>query len=255
VLAGSLAPYGDPPGHPRIRPLFFLRELFCLEGRRKLTPQQCPPVRADVLAVHPINISGGPRRSANHPDDAASGDIGELKRVLRAAETAGNVQPGGRRPLWATEFWFWRLAGADSQEGGLPPQRVARYVEEGLYLLWRERVQVAVYFRLRDTVITEPPLGLFSFESTGSTPKPVLQAFRFPFVADRRSKKSVRAWGKSPSAGRLSIELRKGGGWRSVKRIGVQRGEVFTTDLRLRRAAILRARVAGEQSLTWRLRR
>jgi hypothetical protein len=210
-----------------------------------------PAVRTDVLSAHPINISGGPRKSAIHPDDAASGDVGEVRRVLRAAETGGNVQPGGRRPLWATEFWFWRLPGPNSQAGKVPPQRLARHVEEALYLLWRERVKVAVYYRLRDTVITEPPLGLFSFEST---PKPALQAFRFPFVAERRSRKSVRAWGKSPNAGRLSIELRRRGKWRRVKRINVGRGEVFTTDLRLRDAAILRARVAGEQSLTWRQR-
>jgi hypothetical protein len=251
VVGGSLAPYGDEPGRTRTRPLFFLRELFCLEGRRKLTPRQCPAARADVFSAHPINISGGPRRSAINPDDASSGDIGEVRRVLRAAETGGNVQPAGRRPLWATEFWFWRLPGSDGKLAKVPPRRMARYIEEALYLLWRNRVEVAVYYRLRDTLITEPPLGLFSFDST---PKPALQAFRFPFVTERRSRKSVRAWGKSPNAGRLSIERRKGGKWRRIKRVNVGEGEVFTTRLRLRDAAILRARVAGEHSLTWRQR-
>jgi hypothetical protein len=33
VVVGSLAPYGDEPGGARTRPLEFLRELFCLNGK------------------------------------------------------------------------------------------------------------------------------------------------------------------------------------------------------------------------------
>jgi hypothetical protein len=247
VLGGATAPYGDPPGGPRMRPLFFLRELFCLEGGRKLKPEQCPPVKMDAFSVHPINTSGGPRQSAIHPDDATSADLGHVKRVLRAGEEGRNVQPRGRRPLWATEFWF------SLTSGGLPsPQKYARWIEEALYLFWKKEVKAAIYFRLRDpegATIFLP--GLFSPEGT---PKPALQAFRFPFVTERRSAKRVQAWGKSPQKGKLRIERQSGGTWRTVKTLKVRRGGVFATKLGLRKAATLRARVGGEESLTWRQR-
>src|SRR3712207_8107630 len=40
VIAPALAPYGDPPGGSRMRPLVFLRELFCLKGRRHPKPKR-----------------------------------------------------------------------------------------------------------------------------------------------------------------------------------------------------------------------
>jgi hypothetical protein len=250
VMGPSLAPHGEPPGGLRMRPLLFLRELFCLEGRHKLKPKKCPPVKVDVLSVHPINPfrgSGGPFESAIHPDDAPVGDVGRLERVLRAAEKGGNVQPGGRRPLWATEFWMFRL------DRDVPLVMEARWIEEALYLFWKQGIKAAIYFHLRDRdVPTNVPTGLFSADGT---PKPGLQAFRFPFVTERRSRKRVRAWGKSPQQGTLRIERKTGGRWRAVKNIQVRRGEVFATKLRLRKPARLRATVAGEQSLTWRQRR
>ena len=64
-------------------------------------------------------------------------------------------------------------------------------------------------------------------------PKPALTAFRFPFVTDRTSADVVRAWGKAPRGGRLTIERKHGGGWKRVKRLKVGNGKVFTTKLRL----------------------
>jgi hypothetical protein len=249
VMGPGLGPHGDPSGGQRMRPLLFLRELFCLQGRQKLKPTECPPVKMDVLSVHPIStfnrdLGDRPFESAIHPDDASTADVGRLRRVLRAAEKGGNVQPGGRRPLWATEFWIFRL------DRRVPLVTEARWVEEALYLFWKQRLKTAIYFHLRDggDVV---PTGLFAVDGT---PKPALQAFRFPFVTERQSRKRVRAWGKSPQQGELRIERKTGGRWRGVKKVNVQRGEVFATKLRLRKSARLRAAVAGEQSLTWRQR-
>ncbi len=105
VISAGTSPYGQPPGGFSMRPIAFLRELFCLNSR--LNPTKCPAIpRLDVLAHHPITTSGGPRRSAIHPDDAAMPDFNRIRRVLRAAERAGRVRPRGRHPLWATEFWW-----------------------------------------------------------------------------------------------------------------------------------------------------
>lgn len=253
VIGGATSAYGDPPGGLRMRPLAFLRKLFCLKGRRKLKPRSCPPVKLDVLSDHPINTSGGPRRSAIHPDDAATADVGNVRRVLRAAEKGGNVQPRGRRPLWVTEFWWLsKPPGSPNERIAVPLGKHARWIEESLYLFWKKKVKAAFYFRVRDPLGTEVPSGLFFADGE---PKPALTAFRFPFVTERRSRQRVQAWGKSPATGKLRIERRKGGKWRNEKRLNVGEGKVFATKLRLRRGARLRARVGGEKSLTWRQRR
>jgi hypothetical protein len=74
VIAPALAPYGDAPGGSRVRPLKFLRDFFCLKGRRKPKPKKdCPKQelpRLDIFSHHPINLSGGPPTvSATHPDE------------------------------------------------------------------------------------------------------------------------------------------------------------------------------------------
>ena len=69
VVAGSTAPYGDPAGGRRMRPLRFLRGLLCVQKKgAKIAAAKCSD-RADfdVLSHHPINLSGGPGRSAINP--------------------------------------------------------------------------------------------------------------------------------------------------------------------------------------------
>ena len=90
--------------------------------------------------------------------------------------------------------------------------------------------------------------GLYFFDGT---PKPSLTAFRFPFVAERRSERMLRLWGRAPVAGKLVIERRGNGGWRRVGGERVKAGEVFTDELEQRGAVKLRASVGGERSLVW----
>ena len=97
----------------------------------------------DVLAHHPISTQNPPTYSAISPDDAAMSDFDRLTRVLRAAESAGVVRPGGKRPVWATEFWW--------HDRPVPPATQARYVEQALYVLWKQRVKVAIQYFIRDS--------------------------------------------------------------------------------------------------------
>ena len=254
VIGGALAPYGTARGGKRMRPLFFLRELLCLKGRRKLKPKRCPPVKMDAFSHHAISL-GSPRSKPHHPDDAPTGQIGRVKRTVRAAEKGGNVTPRGRRPLWVTEFWWPSSPPASANVplpfGGVPLEKQARWIEEALYLFWTKGFDTAIYFQIRDPSDGGFPTGLFFADDT---PKPAAQAFRFPFVTERQSRKRVRAWGKSPQAGELVIERHKGGDWRPLKALNVGAGNVFTTKLKLRGAAVLRARVGDEQSREWRQR-
>jgi len=255
VVSGGTGPFGDLAGGGRTRPVAFLRELFCLEGEKKLEPQPCPKVQMDVLAHHPISGPNPATYNAINSDDAATSDIDRLERVLRAAEKAGVVRPGGKRPIWATEFWW--ISKPPKPSSGLAEalavstRQQARYIEQALYVLWKQRVRVALQYLIRDPGGSDLyQTGLFS--SDGKQ-KLALKAFRFPFVTDRRSRKRVLAWGRSPRAGKVKVQANKRGKWRTAKRIRVRKDEVFTA--RLRGSKKMRAQIGGQKSLVWKGRR
>ena len=260
VVGPSLGPFGRAPNGRRgprnelagTRPLWFLRELLCLRHNARMTPTKCPRAkraRFDVLSHHPINPAGSPAGEAAHPDSVVGGDLGQLNKVMRKAEKAGNVVPARiRRPLWVTEFW-WTTNPPDAGGYGVRPMKQARNIEEALYVFWRAGVERAYGFMIRDT--RSNPTGLYT--QTGQ-PKPSLTAFRFPLVADRRSKRQVLVWGRSPADGRLKIEKRKPGGWKTLARTSVKSDKIFTETLRFRGKAKLRARIGAERSLAWRVK-
>jgi hypothetical protein len=248
VVAGAMAPYGDPPGGARMRPLTFVRKLFCLT--RQLKPAKCrSEPHLDVLSDHPINTSGGPHLSARNRNDLVIADFHRLRAVLRAAERAHHVRPRGRHPLWVTEFW-WTTE--PNEFGFVVPslRKQAYWIEEAFYLLWRQGASVAMNLYIRDNPSGEVQTGLYLADGN---PKPSSQSFRFPFVSHRRSHKRVAVWGKAPRSGALAIQRRRPhGGWGTLKRLGVRRGEVFSPNLTLRGAATLRGTVGGVASLAWR---
>ena len=254
VISAGTTPYGQPPGGVVMRPIAFLRELFCLNSR--LNGTKCPTIpRLDVLAHHPITTSGGPRRSAIHRDDAAMPDFDRVRRVLRAAERAGHIRPRGPHPVWATEFW-WITDPPSSL--GVPPRTQARRIAETLYLLWKQRVSVGINVLIRDNpYFPDDPFG--SLQSglffVDGEPKPSARSFRFPFVTERLSPKKIIAWGKAPLEGVVRIERKRGKGWRRLESLHVGVGEVFARRLRMRGSARLRASIGGERSLVWRQRR
>ncbi|HST90825.1 MAG TPA: hypothetical protein VLJ13_01350, partial [Brevundimonas sp.] len=184
VVSGGTAPYGDAPGGVRTRPLAFLRSLLCLKGKgRKLRPRRCPdPAKLNALAHHPINTSGGPLRSAINRDDVSTPDLGNVTRLLRVAERRRTIRPGGRRPVWVTEFW-WNTNPPNTARG-FSPARQARAIEQSLYLFWKAGADTAFNFVIGDTA-TRPNVhagfqgGAFFQDGR---PKPALTAFQFPFV-------------------------------------------------------------------------
>jgi hypothetical protein len=255
VVTGGVAPYGDAPGGQRMRPLVFLRTLLCVKNRRKLKAAPCPVApKFDVLADHPINTSGGPGRSAINPDDASTPDVPQVMRILRAADRRHRLTPR-RHDLWITEFW-WNTNPPNTVRG-VSPVRQARWIEDALYLFWKAGAKVALNLQLVDSPFNpSSPLsttqsGLFF---VNGTPKPSLEAFRFPFVSSRASGKRVRIWGKAPVSGRLEIQRLRGQSWVTVSSLQATAGSVFTRRLKLRSAATLRAVIGAEVSLSRRQR-
>lgn len=254
VITGGTAPYGDLPGGARMQPGLFWRTLLCLKGRAQLRPRNCPdPAHFDIAAHNPINV-GRPGLRALSLDDISTPDLDRLERILRKAKRTGRLRPRRAKPLWATEIW-WDSNPPDPR--GVPASRHARWLAESFYLLWKQGVKKAIWFQIRDA--PSQPGGYAATFQTGlflldGTPKLAYQAYRFPFVADRLGKGTVRVWGMAPSPGGLLVQRKGGGGWRTVKRLSAGPDRVFVGKLQLRHAAKLRARADGETSLVWRQR-
>lgn len=253
VIAGGLAPFGDEPGEERMRPIVFLRRLFCLRARTDQRIRGCgPPARFDVLSHHPIN-QAAPRQSAESPLDVTTPDLGRIKVVLRAARKLGTIRPRRPKPLWVTEFWW---VSNPPSSFGVPPRKQARWLEEALYLFWKQGVRVAFWLAIRDPEPAPDAIGLGLYFANG-TPKPALRAFRFPLVVSRAlpAAAAVSVWGITPSSGPVTVQRRRGAKWVTVKRIAHKRPGVFTTRLQVPGKATMRAVTSsGESSLPWTVR-
>jgi hypothetical protein len=250
VIAGSMAPFGDPPGGARTPPVQFLRSLLCLQGGR-LKPLACPEkAHFDVLSHHPIAV-GPPSESAESPLDVTTPDLGRLTRVLRKAEETNRALPSGQKPLWVTEFWY---DSSPPDPHGVPLYRQARWYEQDLHLFWEQGASMAVTLQLRDS----PPGKGYSYTNQSGAyfldgaAKPSSTAFRFPFVSQRTGRARVLAWGIAPRAGRVQIQARRGGRWLTLMstRAG-GRSRPFEVPLALHGHAQLRARLGSEASLIW----
>ena len=151
VVTGGTAPYGDPPGGTRTRPLTFWRDVLCLKGRQARARTECPTkAKFDILAHHPINTSGGPHAKRRAPRRRLDSGLQERRQTLRAAERhRDDRRLTGRHPVWATELW-WDSNPPDTVEG-VSLRKHARYIEQALYLLWKQGASVVINLQLRDT--------------------------------------------------------------------------------------------------------
>jgi len=264
VLAAGLGPVGVP-GYT-IAPLRFARLLLCMRGRRRPRPTRhgCEGgVHFDIFDVHPYTTGGPTHRG--RADDVEIADLPKLQRLLRAADRAGRIRGAFHRtPLWVTEF-SWDSDPPDP--GGLPMPILARWTAEALHAAWRAGVSRFFWYSLRD----QPPNPSRPFSETlesglyfrGATlaedrPKRQLYAFRFPFVAYARAG-AIRFWGRTPSsrAGRVAIQLRRGGRWRTAALARADSGGIFSgaaVDTGYGRHGAVRAVYRGEGSLPFSLR-
>jgi hypothetical protein len=252
VITGGTAPFGDQPsaGNGRVPPALFVRELLCLHGQR-LTPVPCPdPPHFDVLAHHPYAI-GGPWTPAIDADDASLPDIWKLTRALRVAQRTGRVVPRGHQQVWVTEF-SWDSNPPDPQ--GVPALQRARWMEEAFYVLWRQGVDAIAWYLLVD----QPPDPDYAstYQSgvylRSGRAKPGLEGYRFPFVVEPAGRGRATLWGIAPVAGTVLVQSSRSGRWVTLRSFHEHAHGIFTATIRLRGRSLLRARVGGGSSLTWR---
>ncbi len=265
VISAGLGPIAVP--RYTIGPLQFTRLLLCMQGRNRPHPTKgnCEGgAYADIFAVHPYT-SGGPTHEGG-ANDVELGDLGELRRLIDAADRAGRLHGAFRRtPLWITEF-SWDSKPPDP--GGLPMRILKRWVAEALYVSWRAGVTHFFWYSLRDSRHNPGERYSETLESglyfRGATleqdrPKPSLRAFRFPFVSYSR-KQGVSYWGRTPTStpGKVVIEVHGAGHWRKAAVVradgsGIFRGKIKTRYGRGRRGTV-RAVYRGVKSVPFSLK-
>jgi hypothetical protein len=204
----------------------------------------------DAFSHHPYGIRG-PLSHALNPDDAAVPDLGKIRGVVRAAERNGTIS-GERKPLWVTEM-SWDSRPADPQ--GVPEATHARWLEEALWILWKQGVSTVTWFLVRDQ--PKGPgyefgnqSGVYLFDGA---PKQAATAFSFPFVVERR-KGADQIWGMAPSRVRTTVQRRVGTTWRTVAVVTPRGDRTFVAGTSASRGWHYRAVAAGRTSLTWTVR-
>lgn len=256
VITSGFGPYGDPAGGCtnqvsgngcRMPPAMFTRDLLCLNGEQ-LTPEACPdPAHFDALAIDPYEV-GSPTTHAVNRDDVSAPDLGKLTRPLNKALRLGRALPHGHKQLWVTEFSY------DSR----PPNPTAvslatqaRWLEESFYIFWRQGVDAAFWFLVRDNAGHNYNVSYYSgvYFYNGKK-KPSFEAYRFPFVV-MPSGGTATVWGISPRTGTVSVEHQVGSTWTTLFTIRDSAGGVFTRSVPLGLGGNFRAQVGGETSLVW----
>ena len=238
VVAGGLDPFGHKKSAHRIwnsvRPLAFMRSLLCLSKGSHPHATCDDRIHFDVWSHHPYTF-GGPFGKSETPDDVELGNLSQMRMLLRAGVQDGHVVSSHSVQFWVTEF-AWDSK--PPRKGAAPMALAARWTEESLWQAWRSGVSLLTWFGLEDKPGSSPfKSGLYFHASSleEARPKPVLTAFRFPFVA-YLGKSSVSIWGRDATSTkvRVTIQVRHGksGRWRTVGYVVANSNGIFQAKLR-----------------------
>jgi cellulase (glycosyl hydrolase family 5) len=237
VVAGDLDPFGHPKTKKRAwnsaYPLAFMRSMFCISKGAHPHSTCSAKVHFDIWAHHPYSFGGGFGK-AKVSDDVELGDLPRMRAVLQAGVRLHHVVSSHPVQFWVTEFgWDTRPPRA----GAAPMSLATRWTAESLYQAWRSGISLFTWFTLEDQSGTGPyKSGLFFHASSLSKakPKPVLTAFRFPFVAYLH-RSTVSVWGRDATSDkqRVAIQLRHGKGWRTAAYVVANSNGIFKATLKL----------------------
>jgi Cellulase (glycosyl hydrolase family 5) len=261
VVAGALDPFGHPKTKKQkwysVAPLAYMRSLLCLSKGAHPHATCQRPVRFDAWSHHPYTF-GGPFGHAKLADDVELGDLPEMRTLLRAGVALHHIVSAQPVQFWVTEF------GWDTN----PPRRHAaslslagRWTAESLHQMWLSGVSLVTWFLLEDYPSPSPyQSGLYFHAASleNARAKPVLTAFRFPFVA-YLGKKTVSVWGRDATSTSefvtVQIAQRARGPWRPVATIKANASGIFQAKLKLRakKKNWLRATAADGRSLAFSL--
>ena len=240
VVAGALDPFGHKRSKKQswnsVAPLAFMRSVLCLSKGAHPHATCLNAVHFDAWSHHPYTF-GGPFGHAKAPDDVELGDLPRMRALLKAGVRTNHIVSSQRVQFWVTEF------GWDTN----PPRRhaaslklAARWTAESLHQMWLSGVSLVTWFLLQDYPSPNPyQSGLYFHSSSlaNARAKPVLTAFRFPFVA-YLGKKSVSVWGRNATSTKSLVTIQSahhaGGPWRTVAALRSNASGIFRATLRLK---------------------
>ena len=264
VIGGETSPFGvGSTSRVATKPLVFLEKVLCVAEKkvvnkrtRKATytyKSSCKTkTKVDVWSHHPYT-QGGPTIRARVHGNVSLGDMGDMRTVLNTAIKANHVASRGKIRFWVTEF-SWDSKPPDPK--GVPISLETRWVSQALYRMWNSGVSLVNWFILRDEPLSTSywQSGLYYLGSGGISSdkaKPVLRAFRFPFVAlpqTVKGRSTVLLWGRTPTskAGSVLIERKSGSAWKRVKRLNANSHGIFKSSIaKPAKTTFLRARLAN----------
>ncbi|MDX6626012.1 MAG: hypothetical protein QOE56_1001 [Solirubrobacterales bacterium] len=261
VIAAGLGPVEIP--NIAVGPMKFARAMLCMTGRahpHKIKGSNCEGgVHFDAFDIHPYT-SGGPTHEGG-PDEVQLGDIPKLQALLKAADDAGRIKSNlhKRTPLWITEL-SWDSKPPDP--GGLPMAIEKQWIAEALYRSWKAGVRNFFWFSLVDFQPEGLPFpasiqaGLYFWapKVADQRPKPIINAFRFPFVAFPKAS-GLLIWGRNGvyKGGKVAIQAKRDGKWRTLKVVRADGNGLFSATLSSHygrdKKGSVRARYAGETSI------
>ena len=195
VVAGGLDPFSHEQTAKQkwysIAPLAFMRSLLCVAKGAHPSPVCLQKVHFDVWSHHPYSY-GGP---------FGSRAVVRRRGARRSSEDAGSA--AGRRAVEPRRFRDPRAVLGDGVQLGQQPTEEIRCpdgascaLDRGVALpVWRSGVSLLTWFGLEDRRSPSPYQSGLYFHARSlelARPKPVLTAFRFPFVALPASHDSER---------------------------------------------------------------
>ena len=267
IIFGETAPAGNDSKDVKrfMKPLVFVRALYCLDGRLKRLKGKaakrlsCPKgkrafvkahpalFRATGYAHHPYQLLTAPTVKPRERDHVTIANLKQLARTLDKAQR--RYGKSRRLPLYLTEFGYQ----TPPDPIGVSFARQARYINQAEYMAARNRrVRTMSQFLLVDG---GDPVGLTfqsGLKSISGKRKPAYAAYRLPvWVTGNKARRKV--WGlvrPAAEGARVGavIEYRKKGAKR-FKRVGKVKTKGarndFTRTVRARGKGTLRVR-SGE---------
>jgi hypothetical protein len=241
VIGGELFPNGFRHSEATaIAPLEFTRRLFCLSGGAFPHRVCRTEVHVDAWSVHPYT-TGGPSTLPANPNNVWIYNLGALVSLVHAAQHLGALVSAHPAQVWVSEFsWDSNPPNSHAAPLGL----LQRWVPEALYRSWLAGISVFTWFTLDDDPTASPPLnsGLYFACSEGiacEKPKPILAAFRFPFVAFKLSRHRALVWGRTPGGmpERVQVQWQQGTQWHGLTTLAADGDGIFTAPIALPPAA------------------
>lgn len=132
-----------------------------------------------------------------------------------------------------------------------------RWTSEAIYRTWKAGADAFFWYSLRDRAKGDgnwsdsDQSGLYfrAISFADDRPKPILQAYRFPFVAFADGRKGFHFWGRTPYGTRkpVVIKLNTGGKWRRLRTVRVDPSSgIFHGYIRARAGKLKRGLVSAE---------